>query len=1536
MQMPVRVRVRRRRWQRTILIAASAVSSLILIGIIVVLVITNTDWGRERVRVYAEDWLNHAAHGQVRIGRLSGNLLHGVTVHNFSIRDSTGGPFVALDSAVGDYSILSLLRRHIWVKNTALYHPLVVLDKPPDGHWNWRRIFPRDTTPKPPSQQRGWGDWVRFTNAVVVDGKLIVRTAWHPHENLTRAGRDSAVREVMSGNSRLMVERVPGGYQKVIHLDSVTAKFPLVRLAEPGFKNRLVEVTSLAMVAYPFRPPGAVVRNLIGAFPFTDDSVWWHGVQAQLPQSRVGGDGSYIFDTGDLMLNAHAEPAVFADFKWLYPRLPTNGRGKSDVSVLWRGATSDYAARNADVRIGEAHILGSIGITQTDSIELHDTNLRFTGVDTRLLEQLIPKFESPRRGVLAGRMIAKGGKHALVLNGDVTYADSRGAGTSRVIALGEVGFLDNGGVRARNLRLQMRPVQVELARTYKPDLRISGVVTGTVLLNGSTNNELAISGEIDHIDRGQHTALDGKATIGLTGAKRFDADVTTHPVSLVEVGRFFPSVGLQGSASGPVHLAGTLADLRVQADMRLPDNGRFALQGRLNLASKQKGYDVTASMHTLNLRTILARAPVTSLTARGSARGQGFELATMRSTIAADFASSSLDTISVDSASVRATIANGLASIQRLEARGAHTLASARGSFGLVRGRSGELTYRVAIDSLGAYNRFIPRSAADTGAVAPRPGILSRALSRARADSARIDRETEVERAISGRAAPQLAVRAPQPVRRDTVAGSVVAAGTVRGNIYDFDLRGRAAGENVTARGNFVRKFASEYVWTDVRTPQSSLVLAVDADSVSTFGFHFDTVAARLTWKKPGGHIELAVRQDNDRDYGLKGDFALYPDRKQIRIATMTLRLDTAYWTAPHAAIVEWGGPGIRVADFELRNRGIGRIYANGLLPTEGVANFDFEIDNFPLVDLVALAQTDVDATGIATLHGHMSGSLSDPSFRGAFGLVQGTYNGSVLPELRGRFGYADQQLVLHGDMLRNGGQPMAVVDGRIPINLAFTGVPAGQDRLLPLPMAVDVVADSLPLELIPQFTDLVSNTHGLAAGKFSMRGTLKRPTLAGAMFVNRGTVTINLTGQTVDSLVASVRMANDTVYVDSLVGQSGGPVRVRGTLAVGNWREPSFNLFLVAQDAEVLNNEHGRIRADVGLALSGPFRRAYLSGQVDLLRGVIQAPEPTGRHLIRAGDPALFSVMDTSVIADRELFPAQSPLLANMRVEVAVNVHHNTWVRNREANVEVYTDFPMMVRVEQEAFALTGIVTTERGEYKFLSKRFQIKRGSAAFIGSPDINPTLQVTGEYEVRAAAGPALNIRVLIGGTLKRPRLSLESDAQPPKTQSELLSLLAFGQASTSLLTLNGSSIVGASAPGDLVGVGAQLAVKRLAGVAMGVMVEEIEAEAGKALGTDMFNITPADVPAEMIQLRGVGNFLTQTKVEAGKYINPRTFVTGQENGGQFGAGIEHRTADGWIFRSSFEPRLLLLEPTLSKQSFTRVRAYGGIIAREWRF
>src|SRR4029078_7544236 len=101
--------------------------------------------------------------------------------------------------------------------------------------------------------------------------------------------------------------------------------------------------------------------------------------------------------------------------------------------------------------------------------------------------------------------------------------------------------------------------------------------------------------------------------------------------------------------------------------------------------------------------------------------------------------------------------------------------------------------------------------------------------------------------------------------------------------------------------------------------------------------------------------------------------------------------------------------------------------------------------DNFPVSNVADILQTDVNVSGVATLHGMMTGTLADPGFRGAFGVVDAIYNGTSVPTPRGTFAYADRQLTSHIDILRNDGRMMAVGDLRIPINLAMRGVAGGR-----------------------------------------------------------------------------------------------------------------------------------------------------------------------------------------------------------------------------------------------------------------------------------------------------------------------------------------------------------------------------------------------------------------------------------------------------------------------------------------------------------
>jgi len=1404
-----------------VLAAIAIVAILVVAG---VLAITNTNWGRKQARTRIVALIQNNTNGIVKIGRVSGNLLNGFTLHDFVITDSAGAPFVDADEASARYTIRSLTSQRIEFDDVRLVRPIVVLDRKPGGRWNYDSILFPDRGP--PGGKPGWGTWVRFTDVTLVDGDLTVRSPWEPDATLTGAERTDFIREEFGPEGRLVIIEIPNGYQKVSKFHRINAKLPLLRVEDPEFSTRHADVASLSMLAEPFRPPLADVRSMVGKFEFTDDSVWWQNARVVMPGSRIAGSGRYTTGNGDMTLRVRADPVATADVRWIYPRTPERGVGSLDFAMDWVGDTSIYVASNADVQVGGARLRGDLGVTVADQYSLQDTDVRFTNLDTRLIEEMFPDIDPPRSGILAGRAKLDGDQQSLTVDADVIFDDRR-AGRNRVIAVGEMGFAD-GQFRADGLRLTMRPVQVQLVREFAPDLPLGGTITGTATLNGSTTSRMTARADITHVDRGAISRITGTGSIRNRPGEKlasswFDVDARVHPLSLVTAGRFFPDAGLRGVATGPVHLTGTMGDLVVRSDLSFSDGGSLGLTGRLDLASREKGYDVDVVARLFNANAISATSPRTSISGTASADGRGVDPATMRANLSADIQSSTYDTLSVTSGIIRLVAANGMARIDTLAVEIPEGVATASGNFGLARGTSGQLRYHVGVDSLQRFASFLPR--ADEGSVPPRPGILAARNARARADSTRIARATEVERAATGQPPVTLAaVDSPRAISRTELSGSLRADGVATGNVRDFGVKGTASGERIIARGSSIERFRAGYDWTNALTPQSRVDVDASAARVSAGGFDLDSVQTRITYRKPNGTAEVTVVQNAQDVYSLSADYRLDKVRNELRLNRMQLRFDTTVWASTRPSVLHWGQAGIDVDKLELRNQGIGRIYVDGLIPREGRASLEIAVDNFAVEDLISLAQSDIDARGLVSLDMKAAGTAADPTFSGSFGTQRFIYNGTEVPEVHGALSYANQTLTGRAEAMREGQRPAIFAEGTIPINLAFTGITGSR---LPRDRQIDLAirADSLPLGMLPA-TAFVTNLQGRAVADFKVAGTLNRPEVTGHFTLDSAQARLVPLGLNLTGIDGTVRMLRDTIIVDSLVAYSHGRIAVTGGLGIGSLRAPSFDLRLRGDNAWVLENKKkGRLEANMDIAIKGPFNNTQVTGSVRILDGVLYIPRPNEKKLIGANDPALFSVLDTAIMSNREIFPAQSPLLANLQMDVNLRVDREVFVRSADYNVELYSERDLRIRVNRanESLILDGVLLTERGDYSFLSKRFEIKRGSATFVNTAEINPTLQVTAAYEVRLPARPAINIQILVGGTLRSPQIALESDAQPPIPQSDLLSYLTFGRSSSSLLQLQGTGLASSD---NIVGAGAALASRQLAAVALGVFADEV--------------------------------------------------------------------------------------------------------------
>ena len=1517
-------------------IAGGAVFALVLLVGVVVLVLTQTDWGRSKVGGYVLGIVKGAAHGYVNVQRIDGNLLDGATIVGLSITDSSRAPFITADTVVIHYTLGELAAKRLYFNDVRIVRPVVAITRHPGGKWNYDRIFPRDTTK--PAGPPGFLSWVALRNVTVIDGHVTARSPWSPSDTLTPSVRDSVIRVQLGPVGRLNIVRVPGGFEKTSDFRDIYGTFPLMRLEDPSDARQIIDVATVRMTAEPLKPPSVRVTDAKGRFILLHDSLYFSGITASLAESRLSnGSGRYNLDNDDLRLRLRGDTVATNDLLWIDPNIPKNGHGRLDFALDWVGPTSDYLATNASMAVAGAKMSGKLGVFLTDTISFHDTDVRLEHLDTRTIQQVFPTIISPRQGYLTGRIAAKGGFGAMYVNGDVAFDDPM-TGRSRVIALGTVGA-SAGVLRAKALHVTFSPLRVALARAVDPSLPIGGVVTGTALLNGASDTQLNARADLVHDDVTGKSHVTGTAVYAKGGRiPLINANLQLLPLSLATAGRFVPAAGLTGTVTGPVSLTGPMRNLAVSANLVTADGGSVAAHGTLDLISLPQSYDMNLVAQLFDVSQVTTKGPRTSVSADFRVRGTGFDPATMQAVASANVRTSVYDSVSVDSAIVRVAAANGVLRVDTLSVHVPHGTANAGGSIGLVAGRSGKLSFAASVDSLGALSRLLPP--ADTGVVTPRPAILESRVARADTARARLERATAVERAVTGKQLPRIPVDTPQAIPRRALSGSVATSGSLTGSIRTFDMTGTASGRNLVAFGSSVSAITANYGWQNALTPQSRVNAQASAVNVVAAGFQLDTVAFTSAYAKPNGNLQLVIHQDSNVVYNATAQFTLDKDHDELRLDDLRLRFDTTLYASAGPSTIHFDSSGLTIDKFDIRSRTGGRVYVNGTIPTTGPANLEVNIVQFEISNATALLQSDIPARGLVSVAARIRGTRAAPDVSGAFGVERFSYRGHAAPEVHGTLSYANQTLQTKFNAGAEGKTPVLFASGTVPINLAIAGVTGSRippDRTI----SATIDADSLPLELIPQVTDVVSNLGGRALAKFTIGGTVNNPDVNGRVTLWNGTARVTPLGVVVNNVASNIRFVHDTVIVDSLVARSNGTVRLSGGIGLKNLAAPSFALKLAARDARVIDNDMGSLFVNANIAVNGPFNNVDVTGFAHILRGVLYMPESNGKTLVGSGDPALYAVLDTNSAAMRELFPAQSPLLANLRMDVALMVDRDVFVRSAAANVEVYTDNPLRISVNnaKQSFLVDGILLSDRGEYRFQSRLFQIRQLSATFTNTPGLNPILQVTGEYDVQLPTREAIAIRIVISGTLDQPKIALESDAQPPISQTDLLSYLAFGRSSSSLLQQEGSGLTtGGSGGGNIVGAGAAFAAKQVAAAALGALTDQAAGQAARSLGADFFNITPADVSLD------AGSFLRTTQVEFGKYIQTSTFLQLQLRPDPAslqrpGFQITHRfnTRTGYRIDASFEPRYLLRQPTLStNQTPQTTSAFGLFLVREWRY
>ncbi len=1314
---------------------------------------------------------------------------------------------------------------------------------------------------------------------------------------------------------------------------------------------------------------------------------WVQLDETEGPSSRVEAEGIIELDEEPQMegLTVRLAPLQASLVRGFAPDVQVRGafEGTATLDGPARGPFRlEGSMTHRDPLAGTSRLSARGGADLRDELRLVDLLVSLEPVQLALARDALE--DVPEGATLTGFLRLDGPPGELLqVESDLALEDPA-TGTSRIGVRGGVGMPEE--VLFDSFEVELSPFLIPTLGAFFPDLPLSGILQGTVRLDGSPAQRLAFSTDLAHEDGEEHSHIEGQGELSTAEDGRISADLVLHELSLVTVGRFAPEADLRGSASGYLRAEGIPEDLAVQADLELPE-GHLESEASLDRTGEEPEYELHVRLDEVNLAALSGRTDeVTAIGGTVAGEGRGTELPALRGSLLADLTDRGPGRPRLLHAAAHLDDGRAVVDSFALEADGGE--ARVRGTFGLTGDRDGELEYRIAIDSLHLLQPFMPDGG---GMVEPRPAVQEAALEEREAELREVIREGEVEMLATGET-PAL----PEPsdtldivgVRADVLAGWVEVVGAAQGNLEEFDVTGSASVRDLLAAGQALGEGSFEFAVRDVGAAEMTASLTAEARSLRVAGFAYDSLFARLDYRQSeavdeapagdvdrSGELSLTLHQDDETWILADGGFELRHGTTEIRLDDLALHFPDDSYRTPAPTVVRWSERALEVETLTLESDRGARVHLDGRLPAADEGELDLLIDDLEIAHMLALLQERPGVEGGLHIDAPIRGTMAEPRFEAEASITRLHVNGEGAPEALAHLEYSDQMLTADLSVAdpvvpppvaeveeappTPEPEPLEAEDGtaaaeedavmtvaaRIPMDLALTAIPG--PRFPPEPIEVDARLHDLSLGRFAAFTDQVEAVQGEVAGHLSVTGTVREPEIEGAIELVAPTLFVVPLGIRISDMTGVVRVENEALVVDSLVAHSGGPLRVTGEVDLSRFTAPAFDLALEARNTRVMDTEDVRMRLDADLTVTGPMEAVEIAGGVRTRSGVVRIPET--RELAAPGpldleDPATFERVDQVLVATRDALIDPPIILENLRTELQLHIDRDFWIRSTELNVEIYTPpaiGPLAVRLNGIAardIALEGTVNTGRGEYEFMGRRFDLARGSVTFVGGTEIDPLIRLTAEHEVQLPGREAFDIRIIVDGTLMELETQLESTAQPPISQTDLVSLVVFGREAGSLLQQHGSVLSGqGSGGGPLVGNVAARATQQFAAVGMEALVNELETETARALSLDVLHIQPADAPSEIFTGRAL-DVLRGTEVQAGRYVTPRLFLSGQARPTFVhpGARVEYETDGGYLWRTSWRPRFLPAVPTLAEESPDRASVFSSFLFREWRF
>ncbi len=1473
-----------------------------------VLVFTQTATGRDVIRSSLERVLSGTVHGRIRIGPITGgNLLTRVRVASFLISDSTGAPFLELDDVRVEYNPLGFLTGSYHLRRMQVGRMSLDMVQDTSGSWNFQRIFAigSDTTS---SAGSGGGTRVLVTDAYVADGTVDVVQPWSSGRR--GAAADSVLRAALAGQAIWNIRRGPDGRpEQEFRADSVRGGMPLVRLADPRRPMRL-ELDGIAARLTAVSQP-LDVRTFTGSAEF-GDSVHVRIADIETSESKLSGRG-WVVPSSPLAyrFDLDADPLGFADLQWLPIPVPRSGGGPVRLVVRSVGDVPVVEAHDGDMRTGESRLRGSFELHVGDTPRLASYDVEVTPLRLALVDRLLDR-PTAIDGLVSGRVRGSGPIDLLGMDGQLSFrplpaADSGAGPPSKLTLHGAMGLVEPRKLGA--LKLEFDDFSPRWMRVLGFDTRQLGRLSGSATLDGVVGRHIQFTADLTQRVPGDTTShVIARGGVDLADTARVDVTLQAQPLSLSVIDPYFPKLDLVGVVRGPIEAHGCLCDLQARADLRTP-RGHLTFDGRFDLVAARRRYDAQLTARDLQLRQWMKGAPDTRLAVRGRVQGEGTDPADLQATFDLEVLPSTFAGARVDSSLLRFQVRNGLATADTFAIQTDVGQVRGRGAFGLAKDRSGSLILDIEAPDLTRWNRWI----------VPGRGPVS-------ADTSAEDLLAQFP---GGGGAPDVGQEAG-PALPDTLAGSLMARGVVYGNLEAF-----AFGGSVTARqpGYGAISADSADLTLDVTSATSldSMVVRGQVWAVRRGELTIDSASVRVA--RRGAHeadVQLSARRDTSARVDLQAGLDWTRKRTIVALRSLDLGLGTQRIRLEHPTRIVWGDSGLSVDSMVLTGAAGGSIRADGAVPTAGAARFDLDVRRVEIANVATFLAFRPVPTGRLTASLRVRGTGSAPVMDATVAVDSPQVDGHAYHRIGGTFHYEDRSTRVQAT-LSGPADTLASLDGDVAGDLALA---ARGDRFPDDLLHLRVRADSLPLELAAAPFSSLRSVQGMARGQVGIEGGPGRLDLSGAVRLADGAATLPDLGTRYVGIGGGVRFQGTKAILDSLRfrSQDEGSGSLSGSVDLVHPTDPGFDLDLVAHGLHAIDRRKASANLDGTIHLAGTYRRPTVTGKVRVSDGTVRFQEfLRQQQVVDLTDPQLYALIDTTTLSERRLIAAaQNPFLQNLKMDLSATVGPNLWVRSQQMSVEISGDVEIRMDRSQGDLTLNGPVQLVRGSYtwtpttlggvgELYSRQLKITQGTIAFVGTPGVNPNLDITAQRQVQTQQG-ALTVTAHVSGTMLQPQLTLSSE--PSLSQSDQVCVLLFNRpcAATGAYGQQGS-------------FAGQLASEQL----LGQVSSELSSLLVGQSPLDYLDIRRTPV-GQGIGSGGESSLLSATEVEAGVYLSPSLFLTvTYPLGLPLPEGtLSWRFLQHWTLEARMQYRFNQEVARITSSTLDQQQLYGLFLFRDWSF